>query len=93
MGGRSTAATIPPHQSLANQHLVICNYALVYGVLAAMALGRLNARVVSLIEINLRQFPFVVTFTRVRACYDGVPRCVTSAFTASNHGLLRLVTS
>jgi hypothetical protein len=31
-------------------------------------LSRPNARIVSLIEINLRQFRFVVTFIRVRAC-------------------------
>jgi putative NADPH-quinone reductase len=30
--------------------------------------SRSNARIVSLIEINLRQFRFVVTLTRVRAC-------------------------
>jgi hypothetical protein len=51
------------------------------------------SRNVSLIEINLRQFRFVVPFTRATACYDGVPRCVTTAFRASNHGLPRLVTS
>jgi SpoU rRNA methylase family enzyme len=59
----------------------------------ALNLSQPNVRIVSLIEINLNSPGFVVTSTRVRACNDGVPRCVTTAFTASNHGLLRLVTS
>jgi hypothetical protein len=52
-----------------------------------------NAGIVSLIEINLRQFRFIVTFTWVRACYDGVPKCATTASTTSNHGPRKLATS
>src|SRR6516165_4061282 len=52
-----------------------------------------NALTVSLIEINLRQFRFVVTFARVRAWYDGVPKCAITVSTTSNRGLRKLATS
>ena len=57
------------------------------------SIARLADLFVSLIQINLRQFRFVVTFTGARACCDGVPKCATTASTTSNHGPLGLVTS
>ena len=47
----------------------------------------------SLIEINLRPVRFVVTFSRVRAWYDGVLKCAITASTTLNRGLRKLGTS
>ena len=47
----------------------------------------------SLIEINLRPARFVVTFSRVRAWYDGVLKCAITASTTLNRGLRKLGTS
>jgi len=52
-----------------------------------------KALIVSLIEINLRQFRFVVTFARVRAWYDGVLKCAITVSTTSNRGPQKLATS
>ena len=56
-------------------------------------LSQPNALIVSLIEINLRQFRFVVTFARVRAWYDGVLKCAITVSRTSNRGPRKLATS
>jgi hypothetical protein len=63
------------------------------GVSPARGSSSTKCGIVSLIEINLRRFRFVVTFTRMRACCDGVPRCATSASKASNPALRKLATN
>jgi predicted RNA-binding Zn ribbon-like protein len=50
------------------------------------------ALIMSLIEINLRQFRFVVTFAPARAWYDGVPKCAITVSTTSNRGPRKLAT-